>query len=207
MKTLLILLSGVLYLGACSPALRIVEVKDAQNEVEGTRLVFSPEAYSEVKSGEWIGRTHYNLTSVCRYEKEGDDRPTVTVDLRMVVPVGADDPDSVMIFDLDDEKIRIVSDQYRASGENDAAGREKTVSTSGGKNSYELKTCEFPIPENLWIPIASSEVIKWQFFLGKTGVEVKLNEAETKKLKSFFSQAVSELKTHFPAIPEGQKKW
>lgn len=207
MKTLLILLSSVLYLGACSPALRIVEVKDAQNEVEGTRLVFSPEAYSEVKSGEWIGRTHYNLTSVCRYEKEGDDRPTVTVDLRMVVPVGVDDPDSVMIFDLDDEKIRIVSGQYRASRENDAAGREKTVWTSGGKNSYELKTCEFSIPENLWIPIASSEVIKWQLFLGKTGVEVKLNEAETKKLKSFFAQAVSELKIHFPAIPEGQKKW
>ncbi|MBL7970073.1 MAG: hypothetical protein JNL03_01025 [Prolixibacteraceae bacterium] len=207
MKTLLILLSGVLYLGACSPALRIVEVKDAQNEVEGTRLVFSPEAYSEVKSGEWIGRTHYNLTSVCRYERERDDRPTVSVDFRVVVPVGMDDPDSVMIFDLDDEKIRIVSGQYRDNGENETAGQAKTVSTSGDKKSYELKTCGFIIPENLWIPVASSKVIKWRLFLGKTGVEVKLNEAETKKLKSFFSQAVSELETHFPAIPEGQKKW
>ena len=219
MKTLFVLLSGVFFLVSCAPSLRIVETDDPEKGIKSTRFQFAPESYSEVKEGEWIGRTHYNLKSAYLYLAEGSGRPLVTVDFRMVVPVETDELDSVMFFNLDNEMIRIVSDQHKEADSLAAAGKKSAVknekaenqgqigSTATPNKSYRLISREFLIPENLWISIANSETIKCRLYLGKTGVEVKLKGEETKKLKHFFSLAASKLETDFPAIPEGQKKW
>jgi hypothetical protein len=86
----------------------------------------------------------------------------------------------------------------------------KTITTqtfSTENNSYQLMKREFIVPENLWVAIANSKEIFYRLYVGKEGVDAKLNASETAKLKEFFIEAIMRQDADLSTVPEGQKKW
>jgi hypothetical protein len=81
----------------------------------------------------------------------------------------------------------------------------QTISTEN--NTYQLMKREFIVPENLWVPIVHSQEIVYRLYLGKDGIDVKLNASEIIKLKEFFQKAIQQRDADRPPVPEGQKKW
>lgn len=185
MKQRVFLLFAVYIFSACSVSNRIIEIDDPYKKTKSIKMVQAPDVYSgEIQSG-WIGRPLYNFTSTYLFEEKNNYRPEIKVDFQIVTPIHTDELDSVIYFVLDNEKIRIVSED----------------------NSYQLMTRQFIVPENLWISIANSKTVLYRLYIGKDGIDVKLNLSETAKLKKFFNQAIQRRDAIIPAIPEGQKKW
>jgi len=155
-------------------------------------------------------------------------------EFQMTTPLGADELDSILYFDLDHEKVKLISSEYKykqfdsssssattsttvenKTNEKGVKSTEpsKTVKTtttqtiSTENNSYQLMKREFIVPENLWVSIANSKEIFYRLYVGKEGVDVKLNASEIAKLKEFFIQAIMRQDADMPPLPEGQKKW
>jgi hypothetical protein len=65
---------------------------------------------------------------------------------------------------------------------------------------------QYIIPENLWVSIANTEDIRYRLYIGKEGIDVKLNLAQTTKLKEFLNNSMHLRNANLPPIPEGLKK-
>ncbi len=225
MKLRLIIPVTVLFFTSCAMSNRIREIHDPYKGINGLRLYQTPKAFSSEKIATVYGRAVlYPLSTTYLYEEAGKNRPTVSADFQMRVPVGSDDLDSVLFFNLDGEKIRISVDRLKKNRFHENSSTSTTVipvpALKGDKaadktntllttttESYQLMALKFAVPENLWASVAGSKEIQFRFYLGKEGIDVKLNLNETTKLREFFSQAGVRCNTLFPAIPEGKKKW
>lgn len=217
MKKSLFLLLSVCLLASCTVSNRIVKIEDPYKEVNSIKLVQNPKTISAEKIGS-VSSRRYSLTSIYLYEEKQNARPEVTLDIRTITSISADELDSVMFFNLNNEKIRLVSNQYKnkqfyskssSTVKVDAEGDKgnSVIKTTTEDGNYQLMNQQFSIPENLWTSIAFSQDIQLRFYIGKQGIDVKPNSQETKKLKEFFRQAVQQLITKFPDVPEGKKLW
>lgn len=192
MKPSVFLLWTVFILTSCATSNRIIEKDDSYKEIQSIWLTQSPNAIPIEEPGRLSVRQHYPFTSVYLFEEKNTKRPVMSLGIRITAPVGSEALDSVMFLSLDDERIRIVSAEYKSTAEN---------------NSYQLMNRQFSVPENLWVSVVHSQKIGYQLYLGKDEIDVKLNATETAKLKEFFSRAVQRRDATIPTLPPGKVKW
>ena len=234
MKHTYLLFLIIVLLSSCGTTNRIVEIEDSFKEIKGIKLLQKPETYSSEKTGSFGGRKYYNLKVNYLFQQIKKGKSILFAEFQMTTPVGADELDSILFFDLDHEKVKLISSEYKykqfdsssssattsTSVENKTAEKSgksaepsKTVKTTTAQtistenNSYQLMKREFIVPENLWVPIANSNEISYRVYLGKEGIDVKLNASETANLKEFFQRAIQQRNAVVPPVPEGQKKW
>lgn len=213
MKYFLLFASIFLTLCSCSVYNRIGELNDASKEIKRLTLKQNPQASSSETMDANSGlKQSYSFISGFEYEQVANERPEIFADFQLRVSVPTEQPDSVLYFSLDGEKIKLVADE---SGWKN--GKNNSTAASGGSKSGEKNTLKvtreslhFLVPENLWVSIANAKRIQYQLNIGKKGVDVILNPAETDRLKQFFRQACALRDAAFPAIPTnppGLKKW
>jgi hypothetical protein len=63
---------------------------------------------------------------------------------------------------------------------------------------------QFTVPENLWLYMVTAEKIQYRLYIGKEGIDVKLNPTETTKLHEFFSQAIKCRTEIVPSVSQGK---
>lgn len=218
MKSLYLLLLAAFVLNSCVSSSRMVEHNDQFKEIEGIKLIQSLIARSVDKAATISGHYYYPVSAIYILEIKKSEPPLLTLDIQFRTPARPDKLDSVMFFDLDNEKIRIVSDEFKSRkyGRNTASSTNTAVPKSDETESAKTKTTEkgrsklmtqqFIIPENLWVSIANTEVIKYRLYIGKEGFDIKLKAAETTKMKEFFNRAMQMSDANLPPIPEGLKK-
>jgi len=221
MKSSYLLLLAAFVLNSCISGSRMVEFNDQYKEIKGIKLVQSVIAHSADKAETIMGRQYYSVSAKYILEIKKNEPPVLSLDIHFQIPVRPDELDSVMFLVLDDEKIRIVSNEYKykqfdkgsntAATTNNETGNGKTQPTSTTytteNGGYQLMARQFIIPENLWVSIAFINKIGYRLYIGKEGIDVKLNLEETTKLKEFFIRAMQMRDANLPPVPEGQKKW
>jgi len=174
------------FLISCGTTNRIVEIKDSFKEIKGIKLLQKPQAVSSEKTGSFGAHRYYNLKVSYLFQQLKKGQTIVIAEFQMTTRVSTDELDSILFFDLDHEKVKLISTE---------------------NNSYQLMKREFIVPENLWVSIVHSQEIFYRLYVGKEGVDVKLNASEISKVKEFFQRAIQQRDADRPPVPEGQKKW
>ncbi len=220
-------------LGSCRTINRIVEITDSYKEIKSMTLVQHPKAFSTAKTGSLTGGRKYSVVMNYIFEESAKSRPTIFLTIQITTPLNADEFDSVMFLSLDEEKIRIVSEEYKtdrveknststtsttsttalAKDDKKAEEAEKQVKTTSiqtsttESSSSRLMKRKFTVPENLWVSVANSEKITGRIYLGNEGVNIKLSESETNRMKEFYTRALKKRDAQFPGVPDGLMKW
>jgi len=192
-RSVFFILLGLIF-SSCATSGRIVENKDAINDIQGIKLTQRLIAWSADDAMQASSQRSYSVSMIYLLEQKKNERPTLFLDLRVKQPLPSDKLDSVVFLSLDNEKISIEANEYK----------EVSKSNTG---SNQLRKRQFLIPENLWFPIFYSDEIEYRFYIGKEKIAVRLNRNETSKLKEYFSRAILLRDANLPPIPEGQKKW
>ena len=232
-KLLFFLISGLLFT-ACSTVNKIVELDDSFKGIKTIKLSQNPDAFSVTEKSVLGGRYSYTTKISLISEAKSGESPSVVISFELLTGIRTDELDSILFFDLDQEKIKITSTNYsykqfqRSSSsestttstesktENKNTGSEqkttpaKTVTTKTStteSGTYQLMSRRFSVPENLWIPIVHSNRISYRIYLGNEGIDVKLTSLENNRVKDFFNRVIQQRdKVHQP-IQDGKMKW
>jgi len=206
-------------LNACITSSRITETNDTYLGIDKMKLSFYSDALSDERFGAFAARQYLKLNSSYVYEGKTNEQPNIFVNLQLTTPIRAEELDSVIFLVLDDEKIRLSSDKYtyKEFVSTSASSTAETKEKSNEKTENESRTVIisgtdqmmnrlFKIPQNLWVPIANAEKIRYRLYLGKDGYDVKPIQSDIKKLKNFFTLAVCKRDALTPSLREGEKK-
>jgi hypothetical protein len=185
-----------LILSSCATPGRIIEISDPSNDIQGIKLTQNLIARSAEDSIHASSRRSHSVSMIYLLEQKKNERPTLFLDVKIETTMPSDQLDSVMVINLDNEEIRIAANKYKS----------KEFSKSNSR-SNQIRSSQFLIPENLWVPIIYSDEIQYRFYMGEEGIDVKLTRKETSKLKDYFNRAIQLRDANLPPIPEGQKKW
>lgn len=186
MKQSFIFIMAFFMLISCSSLNQIVEINNSTHALHRMKLSQNLDSNSSRKSGNILVNQFFKTKINFIFEEKSKLNPNVSVDFQMSVPFSTGQLDSVMILNLDNEKIRIVSSK---------------------NDSLQVAIRRFTVPVNLWTSIANSQDIQFRLYVGKEEIEIKPDLSETGKLKEFFNRALHNYEESVPAVPEGQKKW
>lgn len=210
-----------LFFSSCVMQSRVIESNDSYKKIENVKLIQYLMAKSVDRENVLISGQDYQVSCNYLYEGKDDGKSNVSLELKMETSMITGPLDSVMFFDLDGEKFRMIANdlehkQFIRTAEETSTSEEKKevdgkVSTQVQpviiNNNYQLMSHCFIIPESLWISIANTEKIKLRIYLGKEGYDIRLNQAQTDRLKLFFQLSISKRVAKTPPLPEGYKKW
>jgi len=185
MRNSFLTLVFAIFLTSCISGGRIIEIKGSNFEIESMKLIQNVSGNSVDETTDVSDRLNHTISTIYLLEIKKGEKLSLLLDIQMQTSNKSDKLDSLMLMYLDGEKIEIAA--YK-----------------GGSN--QLKSCKYAVPENLWISIANSEKIQYRIYIGKVEMEVKLNPAETAKLKEFLLKAIQLRDANLPPIPEGLKK-
>lgn len=219
-RSYFLFLSG-LFFSSCVMQSQVIETSDPYKKVENAKLIQYLMAKSADQKTGLISGQDYNIGCNYLYEGQDDGKSMVSLELKMETPISTDPLDSVMFFDLDGEKFRMVaSDRERKKIiiNSEESSTSEVKKEDDGKvntqvqsviinNNYQLMSHRFIIPESLWVSIANTEKIKLRIYLGKEGYDIRLNQAQTDRLKLFFQLSICKRVAKTPPLPEGYKKW
>lgn len=219
-RSFLLFLSG-LFFNSCVMQSHVIETNDSYKKVENAKLIQYLMAKSADQETGLISRQDYQIGCNYLYEGKDDGKSNVSLELKMETPISTDPLDSVMFFDLDGEKFRMVASdrehkQFIKSSEESSTSEVKKEDDGKVKtqvqsviitNNYQLMSHRFIIPESLWVSIANTETIKLRIYLGKEGYDIRLNQAQMDRLKLFFQLSICKRDAKTPPLPEGYKKW
>ncbi len=181
MRNIILQLACSVALTSCILGGRIVEINDSTKGIESLKLIQNVSGISI----EEPDRPYYSISTVYLLEIKKSEKPLLLLDIQMQSAGRTIKPDSLMLMDLDGEKIEIAG--YKVG-------------------TVQLKSHQFIVPENLWVSIANTEKIQYRLYNGKEGINVKLNPAQTAKLKEFLNKSMHLRNANLPPIPEGLKK-
>jgi len=219
MKQSILLFWIVFFLSSCVTRSHLVEINDPYKEIKGIKLMQNLIGKSDEKNASINGTRYYSISFAYDLEIAKNESALLTLEIQMQTPIRADELDSVIFINLDNEKIKLVSSDSSkkkigkktnttnsVTAPTDDKKEERIITTTAENVSYQLMFHQYVIPENLWISIANTEKIQYRLYIGKEGIDVKLNQAETAKLKEFLSRSIKLRDANLPPIPEGLKK-
>ena len=220
MKLLIVIFLTVFAFFFCVPTNRIIVINDSANHNKGFKLIQNLKTTSSAKTGKTIVNQFFNTEVIYQFEEKNTVMPLVSLDFYTTKAIRADELDSIMYLNLDNEKIRIVAnmnkqkmvDPVPASTENKPISEATIKPTQKTQNSNatdrkELLSRQYDVPENLWLSIAHSKDISYSLSIAKTGIVVKLNPEEKTKVKAFFSRAMQRRLEIIPLLPPGKARW
>ena len=214
-RSYLLFLSG-LFFSSCVMQSHVIETSDSYKKVENAKLIQYLMAKSADQETGLISGQDYQVGCTYLYEGKDDGESNVSLELKMETPISTNPLDSVMFFDLDGEKFRMVAidngyQQLVKSSEatsqsvdqKDENGKDETIVQSViVNNNYQLMSHRFTIPESLWVSIANAKNIKLRIYLGKEGFNIRLNQAQMNRLKLFFQLSICKRDAKTPPLPE-----
>jgi hypothetical protein len=180
----LILVFAIL-LTSCISGGRIIEISNSNKKIESLKLIQKVSGNSVDKTTDVSDRLNHPISTIYLLEIKKGEKASLLLDIQMQTSNKTDKPDSLMLMYLDGEKIEIAT--YKG-------------------DTIQLKSYQFIVPENLWISIANTDKIQYQLRIGSEEIDIKLNPAETAKLKEFLLKAIQLRDANLPPIPEGLKK-
>lgn len=182
MRNHILILFFAIFLTSCISGGRIIEINDSNKKIESLKLIQKVSGNSVDKAAGLSGCLEYPISTTYLLEIKKGEKSSLLLDVQMQ---SSNKPDSLMLMYLDGEKIEIAASKDGAT---------------------QIKSRQFVVPENLWISIANTEKIQYRFNIGKEEMDVKLNPAETGKLKEFLLKAMRLRDANLPPLPEGLKK-
>jgi len=219
MKQSVLILLTVFFLSSCMSRSHMVEINDPYKEIKGIKLMQNLIGKSDEKNASINGTRYYSISFAYDVEIPKTNSALLTLGIQTQTPIRADELDSVIFINLDNEKIKLgSSDSSKKRIENkpnttssvavsaDDKKEERIITTTTENVSYQLMFHQYIIPENLWVSIANTGKIQYRLYIGKEGIDVKLNLAETSKLKEFLYKSIKLRDANLPPIPEGLKK-
>ena len=207
------------FLTSCVSTSHLVEINDPYKETKGIKLMQNLIGISAEKNASINGNKYFSVSFAYNLEIKKSEPASLTLEIQMQTPIRADELDSVIFINLDNEKIKLVSSDSNAKkigkypnttssvniATDDKKG-EQIVTTTTKNGSYQLMFHQYIIPENLWFSIANTQDIRYRFYFGKEGIDVKLNLSQTEILKTFLTKSMHLRDANLPPTPEGLKK-
>ena len=219
MKQSVFLFLTVVFLSSCVSSSHMVEINDSYKEIKGIKLAQNLTGISAEKNASINGNRDYSVSFAYDLEIMKNELALLTLNVQTQTPIRADELDSVIFLNLDNEKIKLVSSDSSkkkigkkpnttssVAVTTDDKKEERIITTTIENVGYQLMFHQYIIPENLWISIANTEKIKYRLYIGKEGIDVKLNQSETAKLKEFLNKSIKLRDDNLPSMPEGLKK-
>lgn len=219
MKQSFLLLWAVFFLSSCVSRSHMVEINDPYKDIKGIKLMQNLIGTSAEKNASINGSRYYSVSFYYVLEIKENKLASLTLAIQTQTPIRADELDSVIFINLDNEKIKLASSDSSlkkigkrpntSSSVNiatDDKKEEQIVTTTTENGSYQLMFHQYIIPENLWVSIANTEKIQYRLYIGKEGIDVKPNLAQTAKLKEFLNNSMHLRNANLPPTPEGLKK-
>ena len=219
MKQSLLLLWTVFSLSSCVATSHMVEINDPYKDIKSIKLKQNLIGISAEKNTSISGDRYYSFSFDYFLEIKKNELASLTLGIQTQTPIRIDELDSVIFINLDNEKIKLVSsdNSLKKIGKSpnttssttiatDDKKDEQIVTTTTENGSYQLMFHQYIIPENLWVSIANTEKINYRLYIGKEGIDVKLNFAQTTKLKEFLNNSMHLRNANLPPTPEGLKK-
>ena len=209
----------VLFLTSCVSTSHLVEINDPYKETKGIKLMQNLIGISAEKNASINGNKYLSVSFAYTLEIKKSEPASLTLEIQTQTPIRADELDSILFINLDNEKIKLVSADSRLKmngkrpnttssvniAPDDKKG-EQIVTTTIENGSYQLMFHRYIIPENLWFSIANTQDIQYRLYIGKEGIDVKLNFVQTEKLKIFLTRSMQLRDANLPPTPEGLKK-
>ena len=209
----------VLFLTSCVSTSHLVEINDPYKEAKGIKLMQNLIGISAEKNASINGNKYLSVSFAYTLEIKKSELASLTLEIQTQTPIRADELDSILFINLDNEKIKLVSADsgLKMNGKRpnttssvniapDDKRGEQIVTTTTENGSYQLMFHRYIIPENLWFPIANTQDIQYRLYIGKEGIDVKLNFVQTEKLKIFLTRSMQLRDANLPPTPEGLKK-
>jgi hypothetical protein len=209
----------VFFLTSCVSTSHLVEINDPYKETKGIKLMQNLIGISAEKNASINGTKYLSVSFAYNLEIKKSEPASLTLEIQTQTPIRADELDSVIFINLDNEKIKLVSAdsslKIKAKRPNTTSAvsiasgdkkEEQIVTTTTENGSYQLMYHQYIIPENLWFSIANTQDIRYRFYIGKEGIDVKLNLSQTEILKIFLTKSMQLRDTNLPPTPEGLKK-
>lgn len=220
MKHLLAIPVIAFLLSACSVQSRIIESTDSYKGIETAKMVQFLRARSADRNLVVSNGPYTYLVSFLSEGKNGEEA-TITMEVKLEVPIVVNPMDTVFYLDLDGEKIKLSPEAFQnrefekgstatsteVSTKTEDNSEKRVVNTQVVNQNYQLMTARFVVPHNLWVSIANSKSIAYRFYLGKEAFDTRLTSALEKRLAYFFQLALSKETQNIPLIPEGKMKW
>jgi len=179
MKLFIALFLMVFAFSSCAPTNRIIMIKDSSNVPKGFKLVQNLQTSSSVKTGKVTLNQFFNTEVTYQFKELNKAMPLVSLGFHTTKAIRSDELDSVMVLNLDNEKISVVANENKS----------------------------YNIPENLWLSISNSKDISYSLSIGSTAIVVKLNPEEKTKVKTFFNRAMQRRLEIIPLLPPGKARW
>jgi len=179
MKYLVVILLITSTIFSCATANRIIMIKDSSGDSKGFKLVQNLKASSCAKTGKVTLNQFFNTEVTYQFKEMNKAMPLVSLDFHTTKAIRSEELDSVMVLNLDNEKISVVANKNKS----------------------------YNIPENLWLSISNSKDISYSLSIGITGIVVKLNPEEKTKVKTFFNRAMKRRLEIIPLLPPGKARW
>jgi len=198
MKHLTALFILICTFSSCAPTNRIVVIKDSHSDSKGFKLVQNLKTTSSAKTGKAIVNQYFDTEATYLFEERNDQKPVVSLQLSATKAIRADMLDSLMVLNLDREKISVAA----IENEQKLPARVPAVT-----DRNQIQPRKFSIPENLWLSIAHSKAISYSLSIGKTQIGIKLNPEEITKVNAFFRRAMQRRLEIVPLVPPGKVKW
>jgi hypothetical protein len=185
MRNHILILVFAIFLTSCIAGGRIIEISNSNKKIESLKLIQKVSGNSVDKTTDVSDRLNHPISTIYLLEIKKGEKASLLLDIQMQTSDKTDKPASLMLMYLDGEKIEIA--HYKG-------------------DTIQLKSYQFIVPENLWISIANTDKIQYQLRIGSEEIDIKLNPAETAKLKEFLLKAIQLRDANLPPIPEGLKK-
>lgn len=219
MKQSILLLWSVSFLSSCVSTSHMVKINDPYKDIKSIKLMQNLIGISAEKNASISVNRYYSFSFAYVLEIKKNELASLTLGIQTQTSIRTDELDSVIFLNLDNEKIKLGSSDSSqkkigkspnttssVSIATDEQKDEQIVTTTTENGNYQLMFHQYIIPENLWISIANTERIQYRLYIGKEGIDVKLNVAQTAKLKEFLNNSMHLRNANLPPIPEGLKK-
>jgi len=219
MKQSIFLIWIVFFLSSCVSTSHMVEINDQYKGIKGFKLTQNLIGISAEKNASINGSKYFSVSFAYNLEIKENELASLTLTVQTQTPIRPDELDSVIFLDLDNEKIKLISadSSQKKIGKRpnttssvsiatDDKKEEQIITTTTENGSYQLMFHQYNVPENLWVSIANTEKILYRLYIGKEGIDIKLNLTQTAQLKDFFNKSMHLRNANLPPIPEGLKK-
>lgn len=225
MKALLFSLILVVSISSCSTSGKIISVEDPYKNTSSLKLHQVLSGYADGNKGGTNGRVNYLISADYIFEESKDAKPELSMNLQLVTGIKAAPLDSLVFLNINFEKFKLIAHKSEqkefvessstsstyvipTTTKKTTTGTAPIIQTSNTVNNStnQLMSTTVSIPVNLWEPLAYTNVLFYRIYLGKEGIDVKVDGKDLAKLKSMMQMAVDRNKKA-NVLPEGLKKW
>ena len=215
MKTKSILPFLLIFLSACTVYNKILVVDDEFKEEKSIKLLQVLDGYSdEMKS--FVSDIDYFFNTKLTYNQHQNSNEKVSLEIKLTTNAQPEELDSILYIGIDDEKIKLASNNYAMRNYVNSSTSTETTTTVEEKenknNSSEKKEKEtssstststtttdrtlqvmkhtFYIPKSEWEKLAQFENIILRTYIENEGINVKFSFHEKTQFKQFFREVL-----------------